>query len=501
MRSVHDTVWVLTSVVIAAPAFAGDWVQFGNETSDRIVADASIGVNDTEEKDYAWGDVDGDGDIDLVVVRKQPFTTPGRRRNVLFLNEGTAEGHAVDGVLVDRTEQYATAADDGGQGFLDLTNDRDVTVVDVNGDSWLDIITAPACNGCPGQPKTITHPRVYINLGNDGVGNWLGFLYEERRIPQLPQSPNFCAVAAGDVTGDGAVDLYFVDYESGLEDRLLINNGTGFFTDESAARMTPAMLSSDFGTHAVIADMNGDGWKDIVKSEDEPVEVFNNAGAGFFDVLDETYDDAAYHVGVGDLNGDGRLDIVISDDGVDRYLLNQEDNGGNGMANFTAFLFPGSTTGFGSNSVIVDLDNDGFNDVIIADVDVDIPGCTRVTDILRNNGNPPDVTFTIDSGGIPDNMLQGVHDVAVIDLNGDCWLDLVIGRCGGTQIWINQASDPACPSCPWDLDGTGSVGASDLLSLLVSWGPCKGCPADFDGNGTVGASDLLALLVNWGPCP
>ncbi|MEE9128819.1 MAG: right-handed parallel beta-helix repeat-containing protein [Phycisphaerales bacterium] len=55
--------------------------------------------------------------------------------------------------------------------------------------------------------------------------------------------------------------------------------------------------------------------------------------------------------------------------------------------------------------------------------------------------------------------------------------------------------------CPWDLDCNGSVGASDLLSLLVSWGPCKGCPADFDGDGTVGASDLLALLVNWGPCP
>ncbi|MEE9130098.1 MAG: FG-GAP repeat protein [Phycisphaerales bacterium] len=56
-------------------------------------------------------------------------------------------------------------------------------------------------------------------------------------------------------------------------------------------------------------------------------------------------------------------------------------------------------------------------------------------------------------------------------------------------------------SCPWDLDDDAVVGASDLLSLLVSWGPCKGCPADFDGNGIVGASDLLALLVNWGPCP
>ena len=57
------------------------------------------------------------------------------------------------------------------------------------------------------------------------------------------------------------------------------------------------------------------------------------------------------------------------------------------------------------------------------------------------------------------------------------------------------------PPCPWDLDGNAIVGASDLLSLLASWGQCKGCPADFDGNGTVGASDLLALLANWGPCP
>jgi len=58
--------------------------------------------------------------------------------------------------------------------------------------------------------------------------------------------------------------------------------------------------------------------------------------------------------------------------------------------------------------------------------------------------------------------------------------------------------------CPWDLDGDGSVGATDLLSLLVTWGvcaPCIDCPADFDGNCSVGATDLLALLVNWGPCP
>ncbi|MEE9129852.1 MAG: right-handed parallel beta-helix repeat-containing protein [Phycisphaerales bacterium] len=54
--------------------------------------------------------------------------------------------------------------------------------------------------------------------------------------------------------------------------------------------------------------------------------------------------------------------------------------------------------------------------------------------------------------------------------------------------------------CPWDLDGDCSVGASDLLILLVAWGDNPGGPPDFDCNGIVGATDLLALLVNWGLC-
>ncbi len=52
-----------------------------------------------------------------------------------------------------------------------------------------------------------------------------------------------------------------------------------------------------------------------------------------------------------------------------------------------------------------------------------------------------------------------------------------------------------------DLDGDGHVGASDLLILLVSWGPCADCddcPADLNGDCSVGAADLLLLLVNWG---
>ncbi len=53
-----------------------------------------------------------------------------------------------------------------------------------------------------------------------------------------------------------------------------------------------------------------------------------------------------------------------------------------------------------------------------------------------------------------------------------------------------------------DLDGDGTVGITDLLILLGSWGACadcENCPADLDGDCTVGILDLLTLLANWSP--
>ena len=55
------------------------------------------------------------------------------------------------------------------------------------------------------------------------------------------------------------------------------------------------------------------------------------------------------------------------------------------------------------------------------------------------------------------------------------------------------------PICPWDLDGSGSVGTTDLLALFAQWGTAG--PADFDGSGVVNTSDLLILFANWGLCP
>jgi hypothetical protein len=135
-------------------------------------------------------------------------------------------------------------------------NDRKSQLVDVNNDGWLDLVTSTSISD--GLPRYLGHPRIYINKGQVG-GVWQGFRYEYARIPQLLSTtgaianPRFCSVVAGDLTGDGYVDLYFSDYDTGqvgpaenpnndMDNKLLINQGAanpGYFVDESVLRMGP----------------------------------------------------------------------------------------------------------------------------------------------------------------------------------------------------------------------------------------------------------------------
>ncbi|MBI5765290.1 MAG: VCBS repeat-containing protein [Planctomycetes bacterium] len=484
-------------LLICAPGnpALGQWVQFNNETATRLNASAANGASDVEEKDYAWGDVDQDGDIDLVSVRKQPFTSAGKRTNVLYLNEG--------GVLTDRTTLYATDTDvPGDQGFNTPTNDRDVLLVDLNQDGWLDIVTAVTISD--GDTKAVGHPRIYRNKGSI-AGVWQGFKYEVNRIPTMLSltggsfNPRFCSVAAGDLNGDGAPELWFGDYDSSgsggvsepagadFDDRLLMNDGNGFFTDVTngagthfagtitVGASTYPFQKSAFGAAAAIEDMNGDGLKDIVKQTalNPPQYIgigYNKASnPGYFDTYRSVYTTAPYFVSVGDLNNDNRLDMVVSDDGTDRYLLNTGNNA-QGLASFSTILFPTATNGFGGQSVIADLNNDGWKDVLISDVDVDIGPCGgRVADILRNNGNAPNVTFTSDTGNIAaSTFLAGVHNFAVFDINGDGWLDLVVGRCSTTQVWINVPPTGLAFTYPLGLPSLVSPNATTTIRVQVT---------------------------------
>jgi hypothetical protein len=461
------------ALALGATAFTQDditWLTM-HEDASKVPAGA-LGATDTMEKDYDWGDLDQDGFIDLVVGRKVGWTGGGPAPNVLMMNEG--------GTLVDRTARYASASDiPGDQGFLESTNDRDIEIVDVDADGWLDVVTCTAIT--TGLPKHLSHPRVYMNLGLDGGSNWLGLEYQDARFPDLGNTPFFCGVGSGDVTGDGVPDLYFAHYVAagafGQDDRMMINDGAGNFTDETLSRLTQPMLDSGFGTSAYIVDLNNDGVKDVLRDFSGPTTITYNDpnNEGFFDILQTAYTGAAYHVNHGDLNQDGLQDLIFSDDATDTYLINQ-GNDALGRVIWSTDNFFMVDGGFAGNNIIIDLDGDGWNEALITDADVDIPGCLSRMFIHHNRGGAiggiPSMVEESGGGftgatGITSFDMSGSHDVAVFDLDNDGDNDFILGRCNSTHAWINDSDpSPANNYCGPAVPNSSGVGAN--ISFLGS---------------------------------
>ena len=484
IRTTHTA--ALAALALASSAAAQNWVNYSNQTSTRLVGPVSVVGANNLEKDFGWGDLDRDGDTDLVCMLKFPGSIQGGFRNILLMNE--------NGVLVDRTTEYGSASDISGyQGLLDPCNDRDVEVVDINNDGWLDLLTATTMSD---QVNSILgQPRAYVNLGNDANGNWRGFRFEVDRIPDLfarngnVANPRFCDAAVADYNGDGYVDIFFTDYDTpetsgticydlnndgdtsdagecqqspaensalDYDNKLLLNRGAadpGTFYDASASVLTAEQMNSAFGNMAVAGDFNGDGKDDIVRintlTGGQAVSVYTKSAAGAGFTLKNIAFGQPYHGDKADLNNDGRLDLVIVDDGQDKYLLNT-GNAANGEPNFTSYTIADSLSEFGNSTQVGDLDKDGRVDVIITDVDADLgPFCpqstgaahSRRTHIYRNvfAGSPSGILDEITSPSlvIPASELDWWTDVAVFDINGDTYLDLVAGTCTGIVVYMN----------------------------------------------------------------
>ncbi len=288
--------------------------------------------------------------------------------------------------------------------------------------------------------------------------------------------------------------------------------------------MDATMLLSAFGAASEFADMNNDGAMDLVKqtSLNAPQHVaicYNNpSNVGFFNIYDEVYSLAPYHISCGELNNDGLLDIVVTDDATDRYMIQLPNTGSEPDFIQQEFQLEGGggELAFGSNNLIVDLDADGWNDVIIADVDVDIDTCqSDRAHIYRNfgfEGAPGDVVALREDGNVlPTDMLIGVHDVAVFDINNDGALDMVVGRCSGSEIWIHELaisfSFPAGVPTSLTTDqpttfeveistGSGTLDASSpKLYYSANDGPYIETPL----SPTRGSSSLFATLPGF-PC-
>ena len=312
------------------------------------------------EVDFA--DIDKDGDLDAIVSNLGP--------NQLLLNDGS--GH-----FTDASRRLPQAAPPGPPGFavpfppFFIEVSAEAVFSDVNGDGYPDIVISnenPFPFGPPGDANRL--------LLNDGTGH---FTEAFGRIPfAIDQTSGF---EAGDIDGDGDQDLIQVNIGPNL---VLINNGFGFFTDETAARLPANSASSRKGE---LADIDGDGDLDLLvgNSRNEQNRLFLNDGYGVFTDatsrlpvrLDTTTD-----IDTVDLDGDGDLDVYVTNVGDfvgGHGFLGDSNivliNTGSGYFEDGTFPRASQRAGRSTNAAFGDVNGDGTPDLVVANSGgVDQPG-------------------------------------------------------------------------------------------------------------------------------
>ncbi len=293
---------------------------------------------------------------------------------------------------------------------------------DLNGDGHLDLVTVDS-------GSTV---RVLMGLGNGSFANPVAYA-------TTSQSGSSWSLAVGDMNSDGSADVV-VGNSFGMY--VLLNQGDGSLT---------APLASAGGGIVAIGDLNGDQLPDVVSASGGSVAVALNAGAGAFasPVL-YGMDGSAYSVALGDLNGDGTLDMVSADGSNVGVRLGLGDGSFSSRVSFSASAFSvaiGDLNGDGKVDVVTVSFQSEYAYVLLGQGDGNLAapvayrlgtGAESVVLADVNRDGNLDVIAAANASvvvllGLGDGRLADVieypapcgNSVAVGDLNGDSWPDLV----------------------------------------------------------------------------
>jgi hypothetical protein len=433
------------------------------------------------------GDVDGDGDPDLFIGTYD--------NSLLFLNDGT-------GRFTDASSRLPV-----------VHNPTDVVRLgDLDGDGDLDAVLG-AYNSPYFQPGA---DIVYLNDGN-------GYF---SLVPQSIDYGPTTDLDLGDVDGDGDLDVligngrYCDPYGYGCwnqANRLYLNHGNATFSPGG----TLPPYADD--TRAVrLQDLDGDHDLDIlVGNQDAPNRMYLNDGHGVFaDFSDRlpAEPEVAITLGACDVDGDGDLDVLVGTTFLD-VLIND------GSAHFRKNR---SREGAGQYIIVLDggdVDGDGDLDVVVSDAQLvhlwfghgdgtfldpahgrELPGPCKLGD-LDGDGNLDAVVegaenfayFNDGSGGLTARSAPGsslhprptpkLGHVALGDIDGDGDVDIFDG---GGDITPYDGADTGHSHRFYLNDGTGNFTVS-LTRLPPHQAAEKGFLVDLDGDGDL---DLLAIVAD-----
>jgi len=364
----------------------------------------------------SWGDYDNDGDVDLFVpVRGSSYV------NHLYRNDGagvfTALGESDVGDLV-------SAPDDVGMGVWgDIDNDGDLDLY--LGNSW----SGPP----PGWPDII-----YVNDGNSR--------FERLSPPGVsnPAETDKC-VSLLDYDQDGLLDVFVTTWpNSGAGPDLLYRN-EGALRFALAESFTPATQ----GLLGFWGDLDEDGDYDIVVGDfdkNQPSLFHMNQAAqgepGTFIAsttfpngltLPNRVSDADW----GDFDNDGDLDLLAGHSSHPGCDLFQND----GKGSYTKIDIPLQGNLRSGTLVWVDVDNDGWLDMLVETVDTTKGDHGRAYSFLRNDGGGG-FSETIVVSDLPFNGNLYLPNPG--DFNNDGFMDIfavvgyVAGETGDDRLWRNE---------------------------------------------------------------
>ncbi len=221
-------------------------------------ADESLGLA-LEGGPAAWGDVDGDGWVDLLASGTLWRNIAGQR-----FERGPSPGAGILGDIDDDGDLdlfvfsgSRVLRNDGADGFTPVTMPELSAVPvlgacfgDLDGDGHLDVYAA----GFEDWDRGITYPdRVLLNRGDAFVLAW-----EEA-------STRARGATAADFDRDGDLDVYVSSYRL-QPNRLWRNDGQGGLEDVAAATNSIATSPGFGGGHSIGAawgDFDADGWLDL----------------------------------------------------------------------------------------------------------------------------------------------------------------------------------------------------------------------------------------------
>jgi hypothetical protein len=210
-------------------------------------------------------------------------------------------------------------------------------LADMNGDGILDIVAPPARLGGDGKP------HIWLGDGKGRFRAWALTFLEEGK-PRTDFGVDYGGIAAGDIDGDGKMDMVTASHNGGIV--AFFGDGNGTFVISRAG-----LPQRGFSSQAVaLVDADGDGKLDIVASRDildnsadavdlNQVRTYLYRSPRRFEHRSNSLPGAAYSYSLNpwDFDRDGKMDILTGSHVFAAQTLLWK-NGGKGEFAPIAFL-------------------------------------------------------------------------------------------------------------------------------------------------------------------